>query len=115
MSGSTGSVVWWVCCVLVISFCVVLCTDTWARGAVSAVLVVGVLCAHHFVEECLNAFKACGCQICGNWMYPIAFTWTLPSIIGPGVLVTSKTVGNTLLLMCRCKTHDPRLCADCPP
>ena len=67
MSGSTGSVVWWVCCVLVISFCVVLCTDTWARGAVSAVLVVGVLCAHHFVEECSNVFKACGCRICGNW------------------------------------------------
>ena len=115
MLGSTGSVVWCVCFVLVISFCVALCTGTRILGAVSAVLVFGVLCVHHFVEVCSNVFRVCGCRICGNWMYPIAFAWTLPSIIGPGVLVTLKTVGNTLLSMCRCKTHDPRLCTDCPP
>ena len=51
----------------------------------------------------------------GNWMYPIALAWVLPSITGPVMLVASKTVGNALLSMCRCKTHDPRLCTDCPP
>ena len=59
--------------------------------------------------------KACGHWICGNWMYPFAFAWVLPSITGPVMLVTSKMVGNALLLICRCRTHDPRLCRDCPP
>ena len=76
---------------------------------------MGVLCVHNFLEVSGNAVKACGRRICGNWTYPIAFAWILPSIIGPVMLVTSKTVGNTLLSICRCRTHDPRLCTDCPP
>ena len=115
MLGRTGSVVLCDCSVSVISFFVVLCTGTQIFCIVSAVLVFGVLVVHRFVEACSNMLKVCGCQICGNWMYPIAFACTLPSIIGPGMLVTLKTVGNTLLSMCRCRTHDPRLYIDCPP
>ena len=59
--------------------------------------------------------KVCGHLIFGNSTYPIAFACVLPSMIGPVMLVTSNMVGNALLLICRCKTHDPRLCTDCPP
>ena len=50
-----------------------------------------------------------------NLKYLIALACVLPSIISPIMLVTSRTVGNDLLSICRCKTHDPRLCTDCPP
>ena len=59
--------------------------------------------------------KACDHLMFGNWTHPIAFACVLPSMISPVVLVTSNTVGNALLSVCRCKTHDPRLCTDCPP
>ena len=74
-----------------------------------------VLLTYNLLKAVGNVVKACGCQICGNWMYPIAFACVLLSIIGPVMFVTSKIVGNTLLSMCRCKIHDPRLCTDCPP
>ena len=115
MLGSTGSVVCWVCFALVISLLMVLCIGVQILCTVSAVSVFGVLVVHCFVEACSNVLKVCGRRICGNWTYPIAFACNLPSIIGPGVLVTLKTVGNTLLSMWRCRTHDPRLCIDCPP
>ena len=115
MCGSTGSVVCCACFALVIPVGVVLCSETWGWNAVFVVFDVGVLYVHKFLEVCWNAVKACGHQICGNWMYPIAFAWILLSINGPVMLVTSKTVGNSLLSICRCRTHDPRLCTDCPP
>ena len=115
MCGSTGSVVCCACFALVTSVGVVLCSETWGWSAVFVVFDVGVLYVHKFLEVCWNVVKACGHQICGNWTYPIAFAWILPSISGPVVLVTSKMVGNTLLSICRCRTHDPRLCTDCPP
>ena len=71
MLGSTGSVVWCVCFVLVISFCMVLCTGTWVLGIVSAVLVAGVLYAHHFVEVCSNVSKACGSEFVGTGRIPL--------------------------------------------
>ena len=46
--------------------------------------------------------------------YPIAFACVLSSMISSGVLVTSYMVGNALLSICRCKTHEPRLCTDIP-
>ena len=99
-----------------------LCTSTlgvvpfeFVGGALIAVSGVGILFVHIFfkVVECM--VKACGHLIFGNLTFPIAFACVLPSMIGPVVLVTSNTVGNALLLICRCKTHDPRLCTDCPP
>ena len=51
----------------------------------------------------------------GTGHIPLLLLESLPSITGPVMLVTSKIVGNTLLLICRCRTHDPRLCTDCPP
>ena len=50
----------------------------------------------------------------GTGRTPLPLHESLPSITGPVMLVTSKMVGNALLLMCRCKTHDPRWCTDCP-
>ena len=73
-----------------------------------------VLTMQIFLEVVGYMVNICGHLIFGNSTYPIAFACALPSMISPVVLVTSNTVGNALLSTCRCKTHEPRLCTECP-
>ena len=46
---------------------------------------------HVFLEVVGYVVKVCGHLIFGNLTYPIAFACVLPSMIGPTMLVTSKT------------------------
>ena len=50
----------------------------------------------------------------GTGCIPLLLLESCQVSLGPVVLVTSKMVGNTLSI-CRYRTHDPRLCTDCPP
>ena len=120
--GTTGSVVCLDCFAWVTLVDSLLCTCTLGvvpTESVGARLVAvsgtDVLIVQIFLKVVGHVVKACGCLIFGNSTYPIAFAYALPSMIGPVMLVTSNMVGNSLLSTCRCKTHDPRLCTDCPP
>ena len=121
--GTTGSSVCLDCFACVTLFdshfcpCIVLCIVATVCAPLELLTVFGrcVLSVKIFLKVVVHILKSCGYSICWNLTYPIAFPCILPRIIGPVMLVTWNMVGNALLSMCRCKTHDPRLCTDCPP
>ena len=108
--GMTGSSVCLDCFAWVALVDSLLCTCTLSvefvggvSFAVSGMCVLSVQIFFKVVEH----VKIWGHLILGNSTYPIAFDCVLPSMIGPVMLVTSNMAGNALLLICRCKTHDP--------
>ena len=112
--GITGSEVCFNCFACVAMVDSLLCTCTLGvvpieslcekLGAVSG---TSFLSVHIFLEVVGYVVKVCGSLIFGNSIYPIAYACALPSMIGPTMLVTSKMVENSLLLICWCKIHEP--------
>ena len=120
--GHSGSVIYLDCFACVALVDLFLCTCTLdvtpiesMGGKLVAVSGTNVLIVQIIFELVGYMVKVCGGLILGNLTYPIAFACAMPSMISPVMLVTSNTVGNALLSTCRCKTHEPRLCTDCPP
>ena len=116
--GITGPEVCFNCfaCVALIHFCVhvlwVWCLFRSLGEKLGPASGTSLLSVHIFLEVVGYVVKVCGHLIFRNLTYPIVFTCVLPSMIDPIMLVTSKMVGNALLLICRCKIHEPSLNTD---